>query len=103
MKTNQPSEEQETYWFPTTEQPGDPETYTPIQKRIYDELMELKQLEQLNPNDNEESRKNFLIISTEPTPPSAESINNILKTSWCNITISSHDIVSTLLLTESFG
>ena len=60
MKTNQPSEEQETYRFPTPEQPGDPDTYTPIQQRIYDELMELKQLEQLNPTDNEESRKNFL-------------------------------------------
>ena len=60
MKTNPPSGEQETYWFPTPEQPGDPETYTPIQQRIYDELTELKQLEQLNPNDSEKSRKKFL-------------------------------------------
>ena len=60
MKTNQSSDEQETYWFPTPEQPRDPETYTPIQKRIYDELMELKQLEQLNPNDNAKARKQFL-------------------------------------------
>ena len=60
MKTNHPSDEQETYWFATPEQPGDPETYTPIQKRIYDELLELKYLEQLNPNDNAESRKQFL-------------------------------------------
>ena len=60
LKTNQSSDEQETYWFPTPEQPGDPETYTPIQKRIYDELMELKQLEQLNPNENAKARKQFL-------------------------------------------
>ena len=60
MKTNHSSDEQETYWFPTPEQPGDPKTYTPIQKRIYDELLELKQLEQLNPNDNAQSRKQFL-------------------------------------------
>ena len=60
LKTNQSSDEQETYWFPTPEQPGDPKTYTPIQKRIYDELLELKQLEQLNPNDNAQSRKQFL-------------------------------------------
>ena len=33
---------------------GDPDIYTPIQQRIYDELLELKQLEQLNPNDNDE-------------------------------------------------
>ena len=60
LKTKQSSDEQETYWFPTPEQPGDPETYTPIQKRIYDELMELKQLEQLNNNDIAEARKQFL-------------------------------------------
>ena len=60
MKTNQSSDEPETYWFPTPEEPGDPDTYTPIQQRIYDELLELKQLEQLNPNDNDESRMKFL-------------------------------------------
>ena len=60
MKTNQSSDEQEKYWFPTPEQPGDPTTYTPIQQRRFDELTELKQLEQLNPNDNEESRKKLL-------------------------------------------
>ena len=60
MKANQSSDEQETYWFPTPEQPGDPATYTPIQQRIFDELMELKQPEQLNPEDNPESRKKFL-------------------------------------------
>ena len=30
MKTNPPSDEQETYLFPIPEQPGDPQTYTPI-------------------------------------------------------------------------
>ena len=60
MKTNQSSDLQETFWFPTPEQPGDPTTYTLIQLRISDELTELKQLEQLNPNNNEESRKKFL-------------------------------------------
>ena len=59
MKTHQSSDEQETYWFPTPEQPGDPNTYTPIQQRIFDELTEPKQLEQLNPNDNKESRTKF--------------------------------------------
>ena len=42
MKANQSSDEQETYWFPTPEQPGDPDAYTSIQQRIYDELMEFK-------------------------------------------------------------
>ena len=34
--------------------------YTPIQQRIYNELLELREREQLNPQDNEESRKSFL-------------------------------------------
>ena len=42
------------------EQPGDPTTYTPIQKRIFDELAELQKLEKLNPRDDEQSRKTFL-------------------------------------------
>ena len=51
---------QESYWFPTPDDLGDPTTYTPIQQRIYNKLLELKQLEQLNPLDTEESRKSFL-------------------------------------------
>ena len=60
LMKNQPSDEQETYWFPTPEQPGDPETNTPTQQRIYNEFMELKHFEHMNPNDNEESRTKFL-------------------------------------------
>ena len=62
MKVNQTPGEQETYWFPTPEkpQPGEPGTYTPIQQRNYDELLDLKQLEQLNSNDKGVSRKKFL-------------------------------------------
>ena len=52
--------EQESYWFPTPDEPGDPTTYTPNQQRIYNELLELREREQLNPHDNEESRKSFL-------------------------------------------
>ena len=60
LKVPPQNQEQETYWFPTPEEPGDPTTYTPIQQRIYDELLELQRLEKLNPQDNEESRKSFL-------------------------------------------
>ena len=60
LKVPPHNQEQETYWFPTPEEPGDPTTYTPIQQRIYDELLELQRLEKLNPQDNEESRKTFL-------------------------------------------
>ena len=60
LKNPSQDPDQESYWFPTPGDPGDPTTYTPIQQRIYNELLELKQLEQLNPQDNEESRKSFL-------------------------------------------
>ena len=60
LKVPQSKSEQESYWFPTPEDPGDPATYTPIQQRIYNELLELKELEKLNPHDNETSRKTFL-------------------------------------------
>ena len=60
LKVPQSNSEQESYWFPTPEEPGDPATYTPIQQRIYNELLELKELEKLNPHDNGLSRTTFL-------------------------------------------
>ena len=58
-KVNNKEDKSEQYWFPTPEQPGDPTTYTPIQKRIFDELVELQTLEKLNPQDDKKSRKTF--------------------------------------------
>ena len=60
LKVPPQNQEQKTYWFPTPEEPGDPTTNTPIQQRIYDELLELQRLEKLNSEDDEESRKSFL-------------------------------------------
>ena len=60
LKVPQQHSDQETYWFPTPEEPGDPTTYTPIQQRIYNELLELKELEKLNPLDSGTSRTAFL-------------------------------------------
>ena len=60
LQVPQQNSEQETYWFPTPEEPGAPATYTPIQQRIYKELLELQELEKLNPNDNDISRNTFL-------------------------------------------
>ena len=60
LKVNNKKDKTEQYWFPTPEQPGDPTTYTPIQKRIFDELVELQTLENLNPHNDEQSRKTFL-------------------------------------------
>ena len=60
LKVNNKEDKTEQYWFPTPVQPGDPTTYTPIQKRIFDELVELQTLEKLNPLDDEQSCKTFL-------------------------------------------
>ena len=60
LKVNNKEDKTEQYWFPKPEQPGDPTTYTPIQKRKFDELVELQTLEKLNPQDDKQSRKTFL-------------------------------------------
>ena len=60
LKVPSQNPEQESYWFSTPEEPEDPTTFTPIQQRIYNELLELKESEQLNLQDNEKPRKSFL-------------------------------------------
>ena len=50
----------ENYWLPTPEDPGDPRHHTPIQKRILSELINLQELEKLNPQNDPESRRKFL-------------------------------------------
>ena len=60
LKTSKPDEVNETYWFPTPQNPGNEKEHTPIQTRILNELRELEQLEKLNPLENSESRNQFL-------------------------------------------
>ena len=50
----------ENYWFPTPEDPGDPQYHTPIQKRILSELINLQEIKKLKPQDDFESRRQFL-------------------------------------------
>ena len=38
LRTNKPEQQNNTFWFPTPENPGKPEDYTPIQTRILKEL-----------------------------------------------------------------
>ena len=47
IKTNKNTQNTEKYWFPTPENPGNPEEHTPIQKRI---LRELQALQDLRPS-----------------------------------------------------
>ena len=61
IKINKNSQNTENYWFPTPENPGNPEVHTPIQKRILRELQALQDLETLVPTKDEESRTKFLL------------------------------------------
>ena len=59
FKTKQPDQQDNTFWFPTPENPGKIEDHTPIQTRILKELRELQHKEKLNPKDSVESRMEF--------------------------------------------
>ena len=61
-KTSKNDEVNETYWFPTPQNPGNEKEHTPIQTRILNGLRELEQLEKLNPLENTNSRNQFLSI-----------------------------------------
>ena len=82
LRTNKPEQQDNTFWFPTPENPGKAEDHTPIQTRILKELNELKDKEKLNPQKSIESRNKFLerfdwtdtlLIETEK-----QAIENIL-------------------------
>ena len=60
LRTNKPEQQDDTFWFPTPENPGKPEGHIPIQTRILKELNELKDKENLNPPESTESRNKFL-------------------------------------------
>ena len=60
IKSTKPEHFKENYWFPTPEDPGDPQQHTPIQKKILSELINLQELEKLNPQNDPESRRQFL-------------------------------------------
>ena len=52
LRTKKPDHQNNTFWFPTTETPGNTEDHTRIQTRILKELRELQQKEKLNPKDD---------------------------------------------------
>ena len=60
LRTNKPDQQNKTFWFPTSEDPGNTEDHTPIQTRILTEFRELQRREKLNPKDDIESRTEFL-------------------------------------------
>ena len=60
LRTSKTEQQDNTFWFPTPENPGKPEDHTPIQTRILKELNEPKDKEKLNPQESTESRTKFL-------------------------------------------
>ena len=60
LKANRNNDQYGQYWFSTPENPGDEDSHTPIQRRILQELRNLQEAEQLNPQNDDESRRKFL-------------------------------------------
>ena len=56
MQVERPESNEEKFWFPTPESPGNELEHSPIQKRILKKLRELTELEKPDPTQNEESR-----------------------------------------------
>ena len=59
LRTNRPEQQDNTFWFPTPENPGKPEDHTPIQTRSLKEMNELKDKEKLNPQESTASQNKF--------------------------------------------
>ena len=82
LKTSKTDEVNETYWFPTPQNPGNEKEHTPIQTRILNELRELEQLEKLNPLEDIDSRNQFLsnFDWTDSTlqPVAKQAVENLL-------------------------
>ena len=82
LKTLKTDEVNETYWFPTPQNPGNEKEHTPIQTRILNELRGLEQLEKLNPLENTNSRNQFLshFDWTDSTlqPEAKQTVENLL-------------------------
>ena len=60
LRTNKPDQQNDAFWFPTPENPGNTEDHTPIQIRIPTELRELQRREKLNTKDDSESQTEYL-------------------------------------------
>ena len=59
-KTSKTDEVNETYWFPTPQNPGSQKKHTPIQTRILNEKRQLERLQQLKPLEDTNSGDQFL-------------------------------------------
>ena len=60
LKTTEKPETTQQFWFPTPDNPGDPSTHTPVQRRILREIEELEEIQKLDPTTSPQSRQKFL-------------------------------------------
>ena len=60
MQVERPDDNEEKFWFPTPENPGNEPEHSPKQRRILKELREQAELKKLDPTENEQSRTKFL-------------------------------------------
>ena len=60
LKISKPDEVNETYWFPSPQNPGNETEHTLTQTCILNDVREIEQLEQLNPLEDTNSRDQFL-------------------------------------------
>ena len=90
LRLNKPDQQTNTFWFPTPENPGNTEQHTPIQTRILKELRELQLKEKLNPNDNTESRTEFLKRFDWTDKPLTETEKQAVE----DILVEYHDILA---------
>ena len=82
LRTSKPEQQDNTFWFPTPENPGKPEDQTPIQTRILNELNELRDKEKFNPQESTEARHKFFKrcnwTDTLPTETKKQAIEVLL-------------------------
>ena len=82
LRTDKADQQNNTFCFPKTENPGNTEDHTPIQTRILKELCELQRQKKLNPKDDIESRiefsKRFDWTDTLLTETKKQAVEDIL-------------------------
>ena len=82
LRTNKPAQQNNTFWYPTPENPGITEDCTPIQTRILKELRELQIKEKLKPKDDAESQMEFFTrfdwTDTLLTETEKQAVENVL-------------------------
>ena len=83
LTTSKTDEVNETYWFPTPQNPGNEKEHAPFEARNLNELRELEKLEKLNPLEDNDSRNQFLSsfdwADSTLQPDAKQAVENLLE------------------------